>query len=83
MNPWLLSALILLAALAPCGIACAVATPVAALAILEVASTLTTAALMALSEGVERQPFIDLALVFAVLSVVGAIAFARLLEHDL
>jgi multisubunit Na+/H+ antiporter MnhF subunit len=83
MNPWLLATLVLVAALTPCGIACAVVTPVAALAIVEVASTLTTVALMALSEGIERQPFIDLALVFAVMSVVGAIAFARLLEHDL
>jgi multisubunit Na+/H+ antiporter MnhF subunit len=83
VNPWLLATVVLVAALVPCAIACVVVEPLAALAVMEVASTVTAVALMVFSEGVERQPFIDLALVFAVLSIVGAIAFARLLERDL
>jgi multisubunit Na+/H+ antiporter MnhF subunit len=38
---------------------------------------------MALCEGLHRQPFIDLALLFALLSMLGAFAFARLMERDL
>jgi multisubunit Na+/H+ antiporter MnhF subunit len=36
-----------------------------------------------LSEGFHRQPFVDLAVVLAVLSVVGSLAFARLMEGDI
>jgi multisubunit Na+/H+ antiporter MnhF subunit len=38
---------------------------------------------MALCEGVHRQPFIDLALLFAFLSMIGAMAFARLMEGQI
>jgi multisubunit Na+/H+ antiporter MnhF subunit len=38
---------------------------------------------MALCEGFHRQPFIDLALVFALLTMLGSFAFARLMERDL
>jgi multisubunit Na+/H+ antiporter MnhF subunit len=38
---------------------------------------------MALCEGFHRQPFIDLALLFAVMTVIGALAFARLMERHL
>jgi multisubunit Na+/H+ antiporter MnhF subunit len=35
---------------------------------------------MALAEGLHRQPFIDLALVLALLSFVGGVTFARFME---
>ncbi len=54
-----------------------------ALAALELAGTLLTTALMALCEGFHRQPFMDLALLFALMSMIGAMVFARLMEHDL
>jgi multisubunit Na+/H+ antiporter MnhF subunit len=38
---------------------------------------------MALCEGFHRQPFVDLALLFALLSMVGAMVFARLMETEL
>jgi multisubunit Na+/H+ antiporter MnhF subunit len=38
---------------------------------------------MLLSEGLQRQPFIDLAVTFAFVSFVGALVFVRLLERDL
>jgi multisubunit Na+/H+ antiporter MnhF subunit len=38
---------------------------------------------MVLSEGLQRQPFVDLALVVAVLSVLGGMVIARLLEDNL
>lgn len=83
MNQWLLVALILALCLLPCVGVCFFAGPLAGLAALEVASALTTAILILLAESFRRQPFIDLALVFSPLSVVGAVVFARMLERDL
>ena len=60
---------------------CALAGVVDGVIALELASVLTTTALVALSEGLRRQPFVDLALVFALLSFVGSLAFVRLLER--
>jgi len=39
--------------------------------------------MMALAEGLHRQPFIDLALVLALVSVIGALVYARLMEEHL
>ena len=44
---------------------------------------MATTVLMILAEAFHRQPFIDLAVVFALLSIVGSLAFARLMEQDL
>ena len=43
----------------------------------------TVTILMLLAEGFHRQPFIDLAVVFAPMSLVGALAFARLMESGI
>jgi multicomponent Na+:H+ antiporter subunit F len=83
MNEWELAAIVLVGAMVPCLGVCVLAKVTDALVGLEVASVLLTTVLMLLSEGFHRQPFIDLAVVFAVLSVVGAIAFARLMEREL
>lgn len=83
MNEWELAAIVLIVAIAPCVMVCVFASAAAALAALEVASTLATTALIVLAEGFHRQPFIDLALILAVLSVVGSLAFARLMEGDI
>lgn len=83
MNEWELAALVLIAALIPCLAVCVLAGATHALAAFEVASTLLTTILMLLSEGFHRQPFIDLAIVQALLSIVGALAFARLMEKDI
>jgi multicomponent Na+:H+ antiporter subunit F len=83
MNEWELAAVVLVAAIVPCVAVCVFADALAALVALEVAGTLTTSALISLSEGFHRQPFIDLAIVLAVLSVVGSLTFARLIERDI
>lgn len=83
MNQWLLAALVLTVCLVPCVGVCFFSGPLGGLAALEVASSLTTAILLLMAESFRRQPFIDLAVVFGALAVVGAIVFARLLEHDL
>ncbi|HWE34743.1 MAG TPA: monovalent cation/H+ antiporter complex subunit F [Solirubrobacteraceae bacterium] len=83
MNEWTVVALVLIVALVPCLAVCVLAGATHALAAYEVASTLLTTVLMLLSEGFHRQPFVDLAIVFALMSIVGALAFARLMERDL
>jgi multisubunit Na+/H+ antiporter MnhF subunit len=83
MSQWLLGAAVLAVCLVPCAAVCFYAGPLSGLAALQVATGLTTSILILLSEGFRRQPFIDLALTFAVLGVVGGIIFARIIERDL
>jgi multisubunit Na+/H+ antiporter MnhF subunit len=83
MNRWELAALVLVAAFLPCLAVAALASAASALAAVEVASVLAVTALMLLSEGFRRQPFVDLAVVLALVSTVGSLTFARMMEHDL
>lgn len=83
MNQWEIAAAVLGAALLPCLAVCLLADVEDALVAVELACVLLTSILMALSEGLQRQPFIDLALTFGLLSLLGALAYARLFEHDL
>jgi multisubunit Na+/H+ antiporter MnhF subunit len=83
MNEWEIAASVIGGAMLPCLAICVFATALDALASLELAGTLLSTALMALCEGFHRQPFIDLALLFALLSMLGAFAFARLMERAL
>lgn len=80
MNEWEIAAAVLTGAILPCVGICGFAGAMDALAALELAGTLCTTALMALAEGIHRQPFIDLALVLAMLSLIGAVVFARMME---
>lgn len=81
MNAWLVAATILLGGLLPCVWVAMRGTIVSALAALELASTITTLVLLAIAQGLRRDPFMDLALVSAVLSFAGALVFARFLER--
>ena len=83
MNEWVLGALILVVAMLPCLGVCLWAGITSALAALELAGTLAVSALMLLAEGLQRQPFIDLALVLAFLAVIGGVVFARMMESEL
>lgn len=81
MNPWLISAAVLIAGLLPC-LAVAVRAPLAdALVAMQAAGGLATTILVLLAEGTHRQPFIDLALVSALLTTVGSLVFARMMER--
>ncbi|HYZ81626.1 MAG TPA: monovalent cation/H+ antiporter complex subunit F [Solirubrobacteraceae bacterium] len=82
MNRWEIAALVILVALVPCLAVCVLASAAAALAAVEVASALAVTALMLLSEGFHRQPFVDLAVVLALVSSVGSLTFARMMEQD-
>jgi multisubunit Na+/H+ antiporter MnhF subunit len=83
MNQWEIAALVVIVAGIPCLGVCLFADAAGALAAIAVASTLTVTALMLLAEGTHRQPFIDLALVLAVVSSVGSLTYARMLERGL
>ena len=82
MNPWLVGTTILLVALVAPGVVCTRARPLDGLVALELASVVTTLALLLLAEGVHRPAFVDLAIVSATASFVGLLAFVRLLERD-
>lgn len=81
MNEWELVAVVLAAGLLACGVLAALARPEDALVALELGGTLTTSILMVLAEGLQRQPFIDLAVTVAVMSLLGSLVFARMMEQ--
>lgn len=81
MNEWLVAAAVLGFALIPCLAVAVLAGAADGLAALELASVLVTTILVLLSEGFRRQPFVDLAVVFAPMSLVGSLTFARLMER--
>jgi multisubunit Na+/H+ antiporter MnhF subunit len=83
MNQWLVGAAVLAVCLIPCAAVCFYAGPLSGLAAVQVAGGLTTSILILLAESFRRQPFIDLALVFGTLTLIGGIVFARMLERDL
>lgn len=81
MNEWEIAAAVLGFALIPCALVALLVSPPKGLAALQVASVLLSTILVLLSEGFHRQPFVDLAVVFAPMSLVGSLLFARLMEH--
>ena len=83
MNEWEIAATVLAFAVIPCVLVCVLASPPHALIALEIAGVLVCTILMLLSEGFHRQPFVDLAVVLAPMSFIGALTFARLMERDL
>jgi multisubunit Na+/H+ antiporter MnhF subunit len=82
VNRWEIAALVVMVALLPCLAVAVLASAAAALAAVEVTSVLAVTALMLLSEGFHRQPFVDLAVVLALVSTVGSLTFARLMEPE-
>ena len=83
MNEWEIAAAVIAVLIIPCLVVCALSRAESALAALELGGTLLCTALMALCEGFHRQPFVDLALLFALLSMIGTLIFARLMESEL
>ena len=83
MNEWEIAATVLGFALIPCAGVAFLAPPPHGLAAIQVAAVLLSTILVLLSEGFRRQPFIDLAVVFAPMALVGSLIFARLMERNL
>jgi multicomponent Na+:H+ antiporter subunit F len=80
MNVWIIAAIVLVAAVAPLGWLAATGTLADAVVATELAGVVVSLALLAIAKGLERQPFGDLAIVLAVCSFAGSLAFARFLE---
>lgn len=84
MNGWILAAVVLvLGGIVPCLVVSVRASVMEGLVALEMAGVMAVLVLLLLAEGFQRQPFVDLALVLAVLSFVGALGFVRYMERDL
>jgi multisubunit Na+/H+ antiporter MnhF subunit len=83
MNEWEIAAAVLGFALIPCVLVCLLSPPPHGLVALEIAGVLASTILMLLAEGFHRQPFVDLAVILAPMSLVGALTFARIMERNL
>jgi multicomponent Na+:H+ antiporter subunit F len=81
VNPCLMAAGAMLLCLIPCGIACLRGEAVNRLVGLEAAGLIASLVLVLLAEGLNRPPFLDLALALALLSFGGGLVFARFLER--
>jgi multisubunit Na+/H+ antiporter MnhF subunit len=82
MSVWLVGAAILVALLVPLAAVAALGAPDDGLVALELASMVTVAALLLMAVGLKRQIMGDLALVLAVASLAGGLAYAVLLERE-
>jgi multisubunit Na+/H+ antiporter MnhF subunit len=80
VNGWLWAAAVLVAALVPLAVLCTRLRAPEGVVALEAAGIDTVLALLLIAQGTGRQPFGDLALVLAVVSFVGAIAYLRFVE---
>jgi multicomponent Na+:H+ antiporter subunit F len=81
MNSWLWAAAACLLVLIPCAIRAMRGSTFDRLLGMQLAGIVVSLALAMLGEGFGRSIYIDLALVFGVLSFAGTLAFARLLER--
>jgi multisubunit Na+/H+ antiporter MnhF subunit len=81
VNEFLIAALVLLAAMVPLGWVCFRSTAIEGLVALQLAGTNGALIMLTVSEGIHRQPFADLALVLALTSFVGTLAFSYFLER--
>ena len=73
VNSWLIAATALMLTLLPCLWVCVRHSILSALIAFEVASTITTLVLVLLAQGTRRDPFMDLAVVSAVLSFANTV----------
>ena len=80
MNGWLWGATVLVAALVPLAVLCVRLPAPEGVVAIEAAGVDAVLALLLIAQGTDRQPFGDLALVLAVVSFVGAIAYLRFVE---
>lgn len=84
MNEWILAAIVLvLGGIVPCLVVSIRASVMEGLVALELAGVIAVLVLLLLAEGLQRQPFVDLALALALLSFVGSLAFVRYMEREL
>jgi multisubunit Na+/H+ antiporter MnhF subunit len=81
MNEWLIAALVLLVVFVPAAAVVFFAGPASGLVSLQVAGSDATVILLLLSQGFDRQPFVDLALIMGVMSFIGGLVLAGFIEQ--
>ena len=81
MSTWLLASIVLALGLGICGLACVATDPPGGLAALNVAGIAAVMLLVTLTEAFQRQPFIDLAVVLAPMSLGGGLAFVHFMQR--
>jgi multisubunit Na+/H+ antiporter MnhF subunit len=81
VTAYFVAAAVLLAGLGPLIVFSVRASPPDGLVALNVGGTIATLVLMLLAEATRRQPFFDLAVISALLSFAGGLAYARFLER--
>jgi multisubunit Na+/H+ antiporter MnhF subunit len=81
MTAYFAAATVLVVALGPLIVYSVRADAADGLVALNLGGTIATLVLLLLAEATERQPFFDLAVVSAVLSFAGGLAYARFLER--
>ena len=81
MNVWLIAAVLFVACLIPCLVRCMRGTELDRLIGLETGALVETQVLLLMSEAFHREPFYDLALALALLSLAGGLVFVHFLER--
>lgn len=81
MNQWLIATLVLLVTLVPAAAVTFRAGPRSGLVSLQVVGASATLILLLLAQGFGRQPFVDLALIAAVMSFVGEVVLAGFIQE--
>jgi multicomponent Na+:H+ antiporter subunit F len=80
-SAYLIAGAVMLASMAPLIVFAVKAKPPDGLVALNVGGDIATLVLMLLAAGTGREPFFDLAIVSAVLSFAGSLAYARFMER--
>lgn len=81
MTAYFVATTALIVCLGPLIIFATRASPADGLVALNLGGTIATLAFLLFAEATERQPFFDLAVVSAVLSIAGGLAYSRFLER--
>jgi multisubunit Na+/H+ antiporter MnhF subunit len=82
MSIWMAGAVVLVALLVPLAAVASLGTPADGLVALQMASVVAVVALLLMAQALDREILGDLALVLAVGSFVGGLAYATLLERE-
>jgi multisubunit Na+/H+ antiporter MnhF subunit len=82
MSVWMAGAVVLVGLLVPLAAVAALGSASDGLVALQMASIVTTVALLLMAEALDREILADLSLVLGVSSFVGGLAYATLLERE-
>jgi multicomponent Na+:H+ antiporter subunit F len=81
VNPWLLAGAVLLIGLVPCLVVAARASAADGIVALQLAGLVVSLAILLLAVGFDRSVYADAAILIALLSFAGGMAFVRFLQR--